>query len=104
MSDSVIARYTSLGDQCIAVGKPVIYHDGAANSGLLVKSVFDFGGRSIMVTNGVALNKLYGRLMEQGNLMPEDERVALARRYFNAPLPPGGAKAAVAARLEALVQ
>ena len=103
-ADSVIARYTSLGDQCMAIGKPVIYHDAAMNGGPLVRSIMDFDRYPVIATDSESLSRLYERVIAHGQCMPEEERSAFAARFFNAPLPDDGPKAALMARLETLAR
>jgi hypothetical protein len=103
-SDSVIARYTSLGDQCLAVGKPLIYYDCAVNGGPLVRSLLDFDGHPVLISDRAILAERYSRLVSEGSLLPKEQQSAFLRRYFSAPLQPGAPKAAVAARLEMLLQ
>jgi hypothetical protein len=41
-ADCVVAKHTSLGDECLSVGKPVIYHDWSSNSSGYVESFYDY--------------------------------------------------------------
>ncbi|MBI1202260.1 MAG: hypothetical protein GC182_07095 [Rhodopseudomonas sp.] len=81
-ADSVIARYTSLGDQCMAIGKPVIYHDGAANGGPLVGSVLTFTPGDLTVHNIDELTRAYACVLDQGQVLPKGDMAAMVDHYF----------------------
>ena len=48
-ADLIIARHTSLGDECLAVGIPVLFHDYLHNSINLISPAFDYLGSNIMI-------------------------------------------------------
>jgi hypothetical protein len=81
-ADSVVARYTSLRDQCLAINKPVIYHDGSVNNGPLVRSVLDFSPYPVMVTTFDSLVTQYSRIVNTGGYMPPEESNGLADFFF----------------------
>lgn len=43
-SNALIAKYTSLGDECLAMGKAVIFHDWASNSESYAAQIYDYEG------------------------------------------------------------
>jgi hypothetical protein len=50
-ADLVIAKHTSLGDECLSRKIPVIFHDYTHNSNKNISSVFDYGGSDIVCSN-----------------------------------------------------
>jgi hypothetical protein len=99
-ADSVIARYTSLGDQCLALGKPVVFHDGAANGGPLVGSILDFAPYPVMVKTRQELFDRYERIVTTGDVMSERERNAMVEHYYASPRSREGVRAEILATLE----
>jgi hypothetical protein len=54
-ADLVIAKHTSLGDECLSVGIPVLFHDYTHNSPCVVASAFDYGAADVMCFDYPAL-------------------------------------------------
>lgn len=50
-SDLVIAKHTSLGDECLSVGIPVLFHEYTHNTERLVADAFDYNPSKIMCFN-----------------------------------------------------
>ena len=50
-SQLVIAKHTSLGDECLAAGIPVLFHEYAHNTERLVADAFDYSPARIMCFN-----------------------------------------------------
>lgn len=98
-ADSIVARYTSLGDQCLAAGKPVIYHEGTVTECLLASSIVDFAPYPIMAHSAAELETLYARVTETGDTMPPETRAAMIGRFFAAPQPAPPAKTAMRGKL-----
>lgn len=82
-ADSIVARYTSLGDQCLAINKPVIYHEGSANNGPLVRSILDFSPYPIMVTTFDSLLAQYSRIVSEGHYLSPEDTESLADFFFS---------------------
>jgi hypothetical protein len=82
-ADSVVARYTSLGDQCLAINKPVIYHEGSANNGPLVRSILDFAPYPVMVTTFDSLLAQYSRIVSEGYYLSPEDTKSLADLFFS---------------------
>jgi hypothetical protein len=57
-ADCVVAKYTSLGDECLAAGKPVIYHDWSKNSIGYAKSFYDYAGLPVFAHDYAGLLKM----------------------------------------------
>ncbi|MBI1201371.1 MAG: hypothetical protein GC182_02550 [Rhodopseudomonas sp.] len=98
-ADSIVARYTSLGDQCLAAGKPVIYHEGTVTECLLASSIVDFSPYPIMAHSAAELEALYTRVVETGDTMPPEARADMIGRFFAPPQPTAPAKTAMRAKL-----
>jgi hypothetical protein len=99
-ADSIVARYTSLGDQCLAINKPVIYHDGSVNNGPLVLSILDFTPYPVMVTTFDSLVTQYSRLVSDGHYMSPEETKGLADFFFSGKDAPAHAQARILDTLE----
>jgi hypothetical protein len=74
-SDCIVAKYTSLGDECLAVGKPVVFHDWSKNSVGYAKSFNAYAGQPIFACNYASLLDLL------------DRALALRQTVFNSGLP-----------------
>jgi hypothetical protein len=61
-SDLVIAKYTSLGDECLSVGIPVLFHEYTHNTERLVADAFDYTPARIMCFN-------YPELLERAKII-----------------------------------
>jgi hypothetical protein len=99
-ADSVVARYTSLGDQCLAINKPVIYHDGSVNNGPLARSILDFTPYPVMVTTFDSLVTQYSRIVSDGHYLSPEEAKGLADFFFSGKDAPAYAQARVLGTLE----
>jgi hypothetical protein len=62
-ADCILAKYTSLGDECLAVGKSVIYHDWSKNSVRCVQSVYDYAGLPIFAHDYETMLKMLDRTL-----------------------------------------
>lgn len=82
-ADSIVARYTSLGDQCLGIHKPVIYHEGSANNGPLVRSILDFAPYPVMVTTFESLLAQYSRIVSEGRYLSSEDTESLADFFFS---------------------
>jgi hypothetical protein len=62
-ADCLLAKYTSLGDECLAVGKPVIYHDWSKNSVRYMQSFYDYAGLPIFAHDYDSMLKMIDRTL-----------------------------------------
>jgi hypothetical protein len=62
-SDCIVAKHTSLGDECLAVGKPVVFHDWSKNSVGYAKSFNGYGGLQVFACNYASLLDLLERAL-----------------------------------------
>ena len=73
-SHLVIAKHTSLGDECLAVGIPVLFHEYTHNTERLVADAFDYSPARIMCFN-------YQELRERAQVILGGETHAMTPDY-----------------------
>lgn len=73
-SHLVIAKHTSLGDECLAVGIPVLFHEYTHNTEQLVANAFDYSPARIMCFN-------YQELLERSRMVLSDGSQAMTPDY-----------------------
>jgi hypothetical protein len=103
-ADSIIARFTSLGDQALAVGKPVLVHDISANGGPLVSSVLSYEPYFPLATDRDTFFKLYARIVETGDIMSQQERHEMVKHFYSWPPPEEGFRASLHSQLESFLK
>ncbi len=84
MSDIVIARYTSLCDQCLAAGIPVLIYDALPNGDKLISSWHDYAPYPVMVYDAETLHARFTETVRKGHYMDADLFTSLRRDYYNA--------------------
>jgi hypothetical protein len=103
-ADSIIARFTSLGDQALAVGKPVIVHDISANGGPLLSSLLSYEPYFPLATDRDTFFKLYARVVETGDIMSLLNRHEMVKHFYSWPPPEKGFRASFHSRLESFLR
>ena len=73
-SHLVIAKHTSLGDECMAVGIPVLFHEYTHNTERLVADAFDYSPARIMCFN-------YQELLERSQTILSGDPHAMTPDY-----------------------
>ncbi len=73
-SDLVIAKHTSLGDECISVGIPVLFHEYTHNTERLLAEEFDYSPTRIMCFN-------YQELKERAQIILSGTPNAMTEDY-----------------------
>ena len=73
-SDLVIAKHTSLGDECLAAGIPVLFHEYTHNTKRLVADAFDYGPARIMCFT-------YQELLERSKIILSGDPHAMTPDY-----------------------
>ncbi|GAB6037199.1 hypothetical protein JCM15519_17580 [Fundidesulfovibrio butyratiphilus] len=81
VADSIIARHTSLGDEAIALGKPVLFYEVGLNCPRCVASVFDYDGHPVFFFTYEELRKQFQGVLE-GRL---PELAAMRQEYYANP-------------------
>lgn len=78
-ADMVVAKHTSIGDECLANGKPVLFHDFLPNTPAVMSRIFDYEGYPVYVFSYQELEDRVRKYFEQGYYMGEDELLGLQR-------------------------
>jgi hypothetical protein len=73
-SDLVIAKHTSLADECLSVGIPVLFHEYTHNVERLVADIFDYKPTKILCFN-------YQELLERTKIILSDKPKAMNHDY-----------------------
>ena len=81
-ADVVIAKHTSLGDECLARGIPVIFHDYGTNTQRLVASLFDYGSWPVFAQSFEELAAGLDACLSGEGLMPAEDFVRLRKRFY----------------------
>jgi hypothetical protein len=87
-ADCIVAKHTSLGDECLAVGKPVVFHDWSKNSVGYAKSFNAYAGLSVFACNYGSLLDLLDRALASQRQKVIDPRLSGIETVFVRP-PPG---------------
>lgn len=81
-ADCVIAKHTSLGDECLAAGKPVLFYDFTPNCSKIASSFFDYEKHPIFVYSYDELENRIRSILENGFFMKEDRFILMRRRFY----------------------
>ena len=73
-SDLVIAKHTSLGDECLAAGIPVLFHEYTHNAERLMADAFDYSPTRIMCFN-------YQEILERSRIILSGDPNAMTSDY-----------------------
>ncbi|MGE4556737.1 MAG: hypothetical protein AB7D07_07925 [Desulfovibrionaceae bacterium] len=82
-SDLIIAKHTSLADECIAVGQPVLIHDYAHNAKTIVSKLFDYDGAPFFCHSFKELRQRIEQFLATGSIMNSEEYDVLRNRFFD---------------------
>jgi len=102
-SDSIIARHTSLGDQALSIGKPVIYIDWTSNGCDCMSTVCNFSSHKIFARSETDLKDMYTKIIDTGYILDVEAQKNLVDEYFNGPYKTGQAKRIVMRHLKNLL-
>jgi len=104
ISDLVIAKHTSIGDELLAVGKKVIYHDYIPNSSSYsASSNFNYNGYNIFAHSYDHLERMVKTVLNGGELLTDEELLDLQVIVNNFPAD-GKVKQRVMNNLDILVE
>jgi hypothetical protein len=81
-SDLIIAKHTSLADECIAVGKQVLIHDYTHNSRKLLSNSFDYFDAPFFCHSFEELQRGVQRYLDTGRVMDPEKYAAIRDRVF----------------------
>tara|TARA_R110000782_G_scaffold243386_4_gene329992 strand:+ start:46368 stop:48278 length:1911 start_codon:yes stop_codon:yes gene_type:complete len=97
-SDLIVARYTSLGDEALAKGVPVIFHEDTVTGRTYQRMLCDYEGYPVFSDCYTSLEEAVGKVLGGGRLMRPDESRRFRKRFYCADAP-----GPVAARLMAAI-
>ena len=85
-ADSIVARHTSLGDQCLAVGKPVIFYESLSNTDRCIGWLYDYAPWPILAHSYEDLRSRFGKILELGDFLSgKEKRDLVAANYGGIP-------------------
>lgn len=82
MADIIIARHTSLCDQCLAVGKPVLIDEALPNGGRLVSAMHDYPGYPVIIRDGDELEARFHSCLYNDHFIPECKLAEMRSSYY----------------------
>lgn len=82
MADLVIARYTSLCDQCLAQGIPVLVFEGTPNGGNVISRWHDYESYPVIIRELRELQNRFEKIIRNGVYMPDDQFRTMRREYY----------------------
>jgi len=101
-ADLVLARHTSIGDECLAAGKPVLFLDYLPNGPRIVAGLFDYLGLPVFTHGYEELKAGVDRFLLTGHVLTESERDRLREEVFG-PYHDGQVRARVRLELERML-
>ena len=86
MSDLVIARYSSIGDEIMALGKRVIYYDYFTNSShYFASDYFNYNNLDVFAYSYIQLKRMTQAIINNDELLTEIDLLELQKMTNNAP-------------------
>jgi hypothetical protein len=83
--DSVVARHTSLGDQALALGLPVLFHERMATGGGCISPVLDYSPFPLLTRSYDELDAAFQRVLSTGHVLTLTSVAELRRTYYAQP-------------------
>jgi hypothetical protein len=87
-SDSVVARHTSLGDQALAIGVPVLFHERNATCDSLIGRVMDYSPYPLLTRNYQELAAKFATIVAHGHILDVTQIADLRRDFYAQPADP----------------
>jgi len=84
-SNVVIAKHTSLGDECLAVGKPVIFHDWASNSESYAAQIYQYEGLPVFAHRYESLRAMLDAALVGADGRQDERRRQTIASIFHVP-------------------
>ena len=78
----ILARHTSLADEALALGRPVLFHDYAQNWPTLVSSLFDYDNYPVFAHDYQTMESRLGRVLAGEDFMPAADFQRLREEYY----------------------
>lgn len=82
MADVVVARYTSLCDQCLAEGIPVLVHEPLPNGGKLISAWHDYAPYPILTFSADGLQQRFKDTVLHKRYMEPSQFADMRRNYY----------------------
>lgn len=82
MAGLVIARYTSLCDQCLAVGIPVLVFEGTPDGRNVISRWHDYKPYPIIIREASELQSRFDKIIREGVYMSNDQFMTMRRKYY----------------------
>jgi hypothetical protein len=102
VADTVVAKHTSIAEEALAAGIPVLFYDFMPNIRRYVSSLYDFEGHPVCVLSYKELRDRIVRIVERGDYMDNEEFKRL-RQYLYASAFDGNVRARLQEALHGLV-
>lgn len=83
MADIIIARQTSLCDQCLAAGRPVLIYDVLENGDPIVAPWFDYEPFSILINNEQDLHRRFHDVLYADDYISEELFREMRQDHYN---------------------
>jgi hypothetical protein len=80
-ADLVIAKHTSLGDECLSVGIPVLFHEYTHNTVRLMADAFDYAPTDVMCFNYGELHERVIKVLEGDHQMMQSYQYLKEKVY-----------------------
>ena len=68
-ANMIIAKHTSIGDECLAIGKPVLYHDYYNNTDSHISNIFNYNDYPVFVHSYEELEERVRLFIDEGYYM-----------------------------------
>lgn len=98
-ADSLIIRPTSLGDQSLAIKKPVLFADYYEKTTRHISGLLEYP-YGIIARSFDELAERFGRIVQTGHYLTPDEASEVARRFYAHPVPQGSVRRRLSTYLE----
>lgn len=98
-ADAIIARHTSIADECMAAGKPTLICENLPNADRTVSHSWDYGGVDVFVRTFDELIERLGKIVSHGHYLDAAEVARLQSVVNNGPAD-GNVRARVAGELQ----
>jgi hypothetical protein len=85
-SDSVVARHTSLGDQALALGMPVLFHERMAIGDRSIAAVMDYSPYQLLTRSYAELHRKFSTILRDGNILNAEQIASLRRDFYAQPV------------------
>lgn len=85
IADLIIAKYTSFGDECLSIGKPVLFHDYGPNIFHIIRKTNNYNGAEIFVRSKDDLHKRVSDFINKNIYLPNGQLKDLQDNFYGTP-------------------